>query len=155
MHTPKFIEQIEGLLIGLFERESKRKSPEKSTLVSQMDDLFQVKAGLRGERIVPETFTACTRWNIVMVGDSLNNIHYVLLEDGELKSIGPLKKINVMSHIVALEGQELFVLENLCPDVCAGMEVGRNQVAKLFAVQGSDLTFIAERLLAGAKEAKL
>jgi hypothetical protein len=147
MHTTNIINHIKNLLDNLFQRNLKQESIDNPNLIKQVDEMFHIIEGLRETWVETKKFIECNRWNIVMIGNSLKNVHYVYLEDGELKSVGPILKINIKTHTIQLEGQEPFVLERLCPEHCVGLEIGKDKVAEHFSTNSSNLKFVAEKLM--------
>lgn len=150
MNPSKIIQSITSLINELKSSDLKMEAMSNPQLAAEMDAMFEVVEGMRGTWVEIQKFIECNRWNIVMVGGSLKNVHYIFLKDGVLQSVGPIKKINVKSHTILLEGQDPYTLENLCPKACDGLEVGKNQVAEHFKVRTSDLTFVAEKLMLSA-----
>lgn len=147
MHSKEIITEIKRLFGELFKNDLKGETFQNPEIIDEIDELFNIVDGMQTSWIETKRFIGCNRWNIVMLNNNLKEVYYVYLEKGELKSIGPIKKINIKTHTIQIEGQNPFVLENLCPRHCVGLELGRDEIANHFGVKTDKMKFVAEKLL--------
>lgn len=147
MHSKEIIEEIKRLFNELFKNDIRDNSFKKPELKDEIDELFHIVYGFQESWIETKKFIECNRWNIVMLNNSLKEIYYVFLRNGEINSVGPIKKINIKSHSITLCNGKTHVLENLCPNHCVGLEVGKNALSEHFGIRSDKMKFVAEKLL--------
>ena len=146
MNVREITDEIKSLLGKLFSEELKDELQKDPLLATDIEEMFSIFTGMSTSWVETKKYIECYRWNIVMISNDKTQIYYVKLKDGNLKSVGPIKSINVQTHMIELQDGSLYSITNLCEEPCKGMAIGVEKIAKFFGIEPSKISFIAERL---------
>lgn len=146
MDVKEITSEIKHLLNKLFSDELKEEINKNPLLTVEIEEMFSVFTGMSNSWIETKKYVECYRWNVVMISNDKKQIYYVKLKDGNLKSIGPIKSINISTHMIELFDGSLYSVTNLCAEPCKGMTIGVDKIANFFGIEPNKISFIADRL---------